>query len=289
MILGRTQHSRLLVALVVWVWLMSGCGLFSKEDSKPRAATVDDRVLYISDVVGMLPEGLSPEDSTTMFQSLVREWVTQNLLLKRAELNLTEEQLDVDEKLESYRRSLLIYCYENQFIQQNLDTTITDNEIIAYYEENKENFKLKDNIAQLVFVQLPPNSKEVKRTLNLMRSEKEEDKEDLEDFCLQHAVRYQLNENRWMVFNDAIAELPAGLQPEAQNNFRSGTVNLSDSTGNYIFHIVETRTAKSVSPVEFETASIRDIILNKRKLDLVKQLEQQIFDEGISKKYVQIN
>ena len=92
-----------------------------------------------------------------------------------------------------------------------------------------------------------------------------------------------------MIYNEAIAELPADLQTQAQNNFRNGTVSLSDSTGHFILDIKDTRAAKSVAPVEFERASIRDIILNKRKLDLVKQLEQQIFDEGISKKHAQIN
>lgn len=289
MIIEKTLNSRLLAVLVVWVGLMSACGLFSTEDNEPRAAEVDSKVLYVSDVLKMLPDGISAEDSTVMYQSLVREWVKQNLLLKRAELNLAAEELDVNEKLESYKRSLLIYSYENQYIRQNLDTSVTDDEIAMYYEENKENFKLKDNIAQLVFVQLPANSKEVNRLLKLMGSEKEEDKEEFEDFCIQHAVRYQLNKNRWMIFNEAIAELPTSLQSQAQNNFKKGTVTLSDSTGHFILNIMETREAKSVAPVEYETASIRNIILNKRKLDLVKQLEQQIFDEGISKKHAQIH
>ena len=278
-----------MAVLVVWVGLMSACGLFSKEDTEPRAAEVENKVLYVSDVVKMLPYGLSAEDSTIMFQSLVREWVKQNLLLKRAELNLTAEELDVNEKLESYKRSLLIYSYENQYIRQNLDTSVTVDEIAMYYEKNRENFKLKDNIEQLVFVQLPANSKDVNRLLKLMGSEKEEDNVEFEDFCIQHAVRYQLKKNRWMIFNEAIAELPASLQGQAQNNFKKGTVTLSDSTGHFILDIIETREAKSVAPVEYETASIRDIILNKRKLDLVKQLEQQIFDEGISKKHAQIH
>lgn len=289
MIKLTTRNSRLSVVLVVMVGLLQGCDLFSSEEKEDAAATVGDRTLYVSEVVEMMPAGLTSEDSTTMYQSLVREWVTQNLLLKRAELNLEEEELDVAEKLESYRRSLLIYSYENQFIQQNLDTTVTAEEIASYYEQNKENFKLKDNIAQLVFVQLPANSKEVDRLKKWMNSDKEEDRQEFEDFCLQHAVKYQLNGNRWMMYNEAIAELPTGLQTEAQNNFRKGTVSLSDSTGQYILDIKDTRAAKSIAPVEFERASIRDIILNKRKLDLVKQLEQQIFDEGISKKHAQIN
>jgi hypothetical protein len=288
-IYSKTLNNHLLVVLVVWVGLLMGCDLFLSEDAEPRAAEVDDKVLYVSEVVKMLPIGLSPEDSTTLYQSLVREWVSQNLLLKRAELNLAEDELNVDEKLESYRRSLLIYSYENQYIQQNLDTALTGTEITAYYEAHKENFKLKDNIAQLVFVQLPSNSKEVPRIEKLMRSDKEDDKQEFEDFCIQHAVRYQLNAKRWMVYNDAIAELPISLQTQAQNNFRTGIVTLSDSTGHYMLNIQETRDAKTVAPVEFEAASIRDIILNKRKLDLVKQLEQQIFDEGISKKHAQIN
>jgi protein subunit release factor A len=224
-----------------------------------------------------------------MAQSYVRNWVTQHLLLEKAEVNLSAEQLDVSDKLEEYRQSLLIYQYQREYIRQQMDTTVTDTELAEYYEANKDNFKLKDNIARMLFVRLPNNSKDVKKVMKLCQSDKEEDREELNAFCQQHAIKFMLMDEKWNIFNDVMLEIPEGLAGQPNALFRTGTVEVSDSTGHYILSIKEIKARNEVAPLEFEAASIKGIILNKRKIDLVKSLEQQIFDEGLSKNHVQIN
>lgn len=275
--------------LFLSILLCFGCGPRNTETDERVAAKVGDLTLLAEDVESAITEDLSSEDSLIMAQSFVRNWVTQTLLLERAELNLSAEQLDVSEKLEEYRQSLLIYLYQKEYVRQQMDTAVTEVELLEYYEANKDNFKLKDNIARMLFVRLANNNKDVSKVMKWCRSDKEEDQEELNAYCQQHAIKFMLMEDRWSVFDDVIAEIPQDLYGSSNSLFRKSTVELSDTTGTYILSIKETKSRGEVAPMEFEASSIRGIILNKRKIDLVKSLEQQIFDEGLSKNHVRID
>lgn len=277
------------ILLFLSILFISGCGPRNTETDKRVAAKVGDKMLLAADVESAMPENLSAEDSLIMAQSFVRNWATQNLLLEKAELNLSGEQLDVSEKLEEYRQSLLIYLYQKEYVRQQMDTSVSEIELLEYYEANKENFKLKDNIARMLFVQLANSNKDVSKLIKWCRSDKEEDREELNAYCQQYAIKFMLMEDRWSVFDEVIAEIPKDLYGSPSSLFRKGTIELSDTTGTYILSIREVKPKNEVSPLEFEASSIRGIILNKRKIDLVKSLEQQIFDEGLSKNHVRID
>ena len=170
-----------------------------------------------------------------------------------------------------------------------MDTTVSDSVLLEYYDDNKENFKLKDNIARMLFVQLASNNKDVSKLMKWCRSDKEEDREELNAYCQQHAIKFMLMEDRWSVFDEVIAEIPKNLYGSANSLFRTGTIELSDTIGTYVLSIKEVKSKNEIAPMKFEASSIRGIILNKRKIDLVKSLEQQIFDEGLSKNHVRID
>ena len=280
------RESTLLFLSILFVF---GCGPRNTETDERVAAKVGNNTLLAEDVESAIPEDLSFEDSLTMAQSFVRNWVTQNLLLEKAELNLSAEQLDVSEKLEEYRQSLLIYLYQKEYVRQQMDTAVSEVELQEYYDANKDNFKLKDNIARMLFVRLASSNKDVSKVMKWCRSDKEEDQVELNAYCQQHAIKFMLMEDRWSVFEEVIAEIPQDLYGSSNSLFRKGTVELSDTTGTYILSIKEIKSRNEVAPLEFEASSIRGIILNKRKIDLVKSLEQQIFDEGLSKNHVRID
>lgn len=275
--------------LFLSILLIYGCGPRNNETDERIAAKAGDKMLFAEEVESAIPEGLTANDSLIMAQSIVRNWVTQNLLLEKAELNLSAEQLDVSDKLEEYRQSLLIYLYQKEYVRQQMDTAVSDNELLEYYDANKENFKLKDNIARMLFVRLANSNKDVSKLMKWCRSDKEEDRQELNAYCQQHAIKFMLMEDRWSVFDEVIAEIPQNLYGSSNSLFRTGTIELSDTTGTYIFSIKEVKSKNEVAPLEFESSSIRGIILNKRKIDLVKSLEQQIFDEGLSKNHVRID
>lgn len=278
----RTVYFLTLLLLVV------GCDVFKKEEERPVVARAKEYRLYMDELQAVLPSGLNPEDSTSFANSFIKNWATQMLLLSKAELNLTDEDKDVSKQLEEYRRSLIIYQYENQLIQQRLDTAVTPEQIQEYYDNNKDNFELQDNIARAVYVKLAKKSKDVEKVKKWVRSEKAEDREKLEEFCVQHAQAHHLNDQQWVAFGELMNLLPKTSYINL-NYFNSyNFAYLEDSTAHYLIDVREIKYKNSVSPIEFETQNIRSILLNQRKLELVQKLERDIFDDAVSKNEFEI-
>ena len=168
------------------------------------AAKVKEHLLYTDELVAAVPIGLTSEDSLNFVNGYIESWATQMLLIDKAELNLPAEEKNVEAQLEEYRRSLIIYKYQRQLIGQLLDTTVTEQQIEEYYNNNKDNFELQDNIARGVLVKLGKESKDVEKVKNWIRSDKEENREKLEEFCIQHAKAYHLNDEAWVPFEELL-------------------------------------------------------------------------------------
>lgn len=268
--------------------ISAGCDALKKGEDRPVIAKAKGYQLYLDELISALPSGMSAEDSTSFANNYIRNWATQMLLLNKAELNLKEEDKDVSKQLEEYRRSLIIYQYENQLIKQRLDTVVTDEQIAEYYNNNKDNFELQDNIARALFVKLDKNSKDVEKVKKLVRSEKLEEREELEAFCVQHAQAYHLNDQVWIPFGELLALVPKTSYLNLNYFSLYNFAYLQDSTSHYLLEVRELKFKNSVSPLEFEEQNIRSIILNQRKLELVQKLERDIFEDAVSKNEFEI-
>ena len=251
-------------------------------------AKVTGHELYLNELINALPDEMSEEDSTLFSDNYIKQWATQTLLLNKAELNLNDDVKNVSEQLEEYRRSLIIYLYEKQLVQQRLDTVISKREIEEYYSNNKDNFELQDNIAKAVFVKLGKNNKEVEKVKSLCRSDKEEKRQELEEYCIQHAISFHLNDQQWIPFDELMAQIPKVSYVNLNYFNLYNFAYLQDSTAHYLLDVKEIKYKNSVSPIEFEEQNIRNILLNQRKLDLIKKLEKDIFEEAVSKNQFEI-
>ncbi len=274
--------------LLTLLLLVVGCDVFKKQESRTVIAKVKEHQLYLDELVSALPAESTTEDSTSFANSYIKTWATEMLLLDKAELNLKEGAKDVSDQLEQYRKSLIIYKYEKQLINQRLDTTFSVFQIEEYYNNNKKNFELQDNIARAVFVKLDKNSKDLEKLKKLCRSEKEEDRLELEEFCVQHAMAFHLNDNQWVPFGELLGQLPKTNYLNVNYFSVYNFAYLKDSTAHYLLDVKEIKYKNSVSPLEFEKQNIRNILLNQRKLELIQKLEKDIFEEAVSKNQFEI-
>jgi hypothetical protein len=268
---------------IVFVLLVSISACKSSLDPGEKlVARVYDSYLYVKDLNGKLPPNVSRSDSAILIKEYIDTWVKQQLLIKQAEKNLSDEDKDFTSQLEDYRNSLLIYKYETQLIKQNLDTTITDNEIADYYEKNKSNFELKENIVKVIYVKIP---RSVPMTVPKLYigSDKPADRKKLQDFCVKYAVNYYLDDQNWLLFNDILKEIPINTYNQEEYLKNNRTIEIQDSSFSYLLSIKGFMIKESVSPLSFEENNIRDIIINKRKLKLIEDMKQDVFKNAVKK------
>ncbi len=268
--------------------LLTSCTAFFKKKSERVLARVHDEYLYESDLKGITTPGMVAKDSLAITKSYIENWVRQKLVIHQAEENLSEAQMDFSRQLENYKNSLIIYEYENALIRQNLDTLITDEEIQNYYDVNQQNFLLKDNIIQMQYVKLQLKSKNLNQFKKLLSSNTPDDKNKLSDLCEKQAEDYFLDDQNWLLFSDLLKQIP--IKTYNQEDFLKNHRDLEyqDSMFIYLVRFKDFKIKESVSPLSFEKLRIRDIILNKRKIELINRMQDDIYSSSRKKNIFEI-
>jgi hypothetical protein len=270
-------------SILVLLIIITGCSAFFKKKTEHAVARVYNDYLYESDLKSVIPKGTLAKDSISLAKSYIDTWIHQRLVIHQAEQNLTSDQMDFTQQLENYKNSLIIYTYENELVRQKLDTLVTDENIEMYYDANQQNFQLKDNIVQLQYVKLPLKSTFVKQFRKLLNSDNPVDKTRLSQQCEQYASDYFLDDQNWLPFNDLLKQIPIKTynQEEFLKNHRE--LEYQDSAYIYLVRFRDFKIKESVSPLSFEKEHIRNIILNKRKIDLTRKMREDIFEHAQKK------
>lgn len=275
--------------ILVWslVLLLSSCSLFENRRDR-KIARVNNKYLYERDITGLIPAGTSAADSTVIIKRYIDSWIRQQLMVQQAEKNLPANQLDFQRRLDDYRNSLVIFAYETQLLTQNLDTLITDNQIAEYFEKHSGDFRLRDHIVQINYVKVPVDAPELNVLRRLFRSNDEQDMLRLEEYCLNHAVMYILNQDSWILFSDILRDIPIqATNPETylrSNRF----VELSDEVYRYFVHFRDFKLKDGVSPMAFERENIRSILINHRKQLYINEFRQNLYREAATNQQFEV-
>lgn len=267
-------------AFLISMLVMFSCAKNEGKTAEEPLARVYDSYLYPSDLDGVIPAGLNGEDSAKAANDFVERWIRNRLLLSKAELNLTEEEKDVEHQIESYRSSLLIYAYQQSYIRQKLDTVVTDNEIEIYYKENQPNFILNAPLMKGVFIKVPIAAPDVDKVRQWYRSENPENIKNLEGYCFKYARTYDHFNDGWIRVGEVLQMIPSAEGSFEQALLSRHYVETRDKEFQYFLNAKEIIRAGTVSPLETVKKDIHSIILNKRKIKLINELEANIFSDA---------
>jgi len=237
--------------------------------------------LFEKDLEGVVLPGTPRKDSLFLVNNYIDSWIRKHLLLRQAERNLTPKQQDFSKQLEDYKFSLLTYAYENELIRQKLDTIVSATEIEAYYEQNKESFELRYNIVKVVYVVMPNGSAEIKNLRKLLKEPDSIHINEIEKMALDHAVSYYLGDETWIRFDDLMEQIP--IETFNQELFlRNNTyIEIDDNPFYYMIRFKDYRISESISPLELESDRIRSIILNRRKQELLRNMNNELYEQAL--------
>lgn len=272
--------------LIVMIAFLISCQR-DKNVEQP-VAQVFESCLYLSEISDFIPAGISREDSIIMAGNYIKNWVTQKLLLHKAIENLSGEEAQIQKQVEDYRSSLLIHRYKQKMVEQHLMENIDETEIENYYQEHKNNFVLVSPIVKSVFFILPKNAPNLKKVKKWFDSDKEEDQESLEDYCLTHARKYDKFKNNWIEVKYLLNLVPGDSNNLEQAILTRNNIEIEDDDSYYFLKINDLRIEQTVAPIEYVKDEIIMILKNKKKLQFENELEKQINQEGRRKKYVKI-
>jgi len=255
-----------------------------KRDKEEIIARVGENYLYKTDIEDLVPEGTESEDSIAIVRSFIDRWATQRLIIDAALRNLSVEQQQVYDKLvQQYKTDIYSKAYIEEVVKQKIDTLISAQEVKSYYNQNKDNFKLSGALARLRYIQLPEDHPKFETIKNKFFDSKKSDSEFWDTYQIQFKSS-ALNDSVWVEVNQIYKKLPF-ITPENRDQYLvSGkSSQYKDSTDVYLVRVLQVTNPNDSPPFEYLKSTLKEIILNQRKLELIKKFENEITNDAIKK------
>lgn len=262
--------------------LVCSCSYFKKEEKPEAVARVDKEYLDASELKGIVPAGTSKEDSIAIVKSYIDRWASQKLLYNAAQVNLSKEkQAEYAKLIRQYEIDLYTGAYLEEVVKQSVDTVVTNEELTAYYKANKENFKTTGTLVRLKYIRLDKDHPKFSLIKSRFLSGNKKDNKTLNDMAIQFKS-YAFNDSTWVDMNQVYTKLPF-ITPENRDKYISGSMSYQypDSTDVYIVKVAKVLERNQVSPFEYIKPTLQQLIINNRKLELIKKFQKEITDDAI--------
>ena len=243
-------------------------------------AAVGSEKLYRSDLDKLIPKGISAEDSTYLAKQYINTWATDLVYLGMAEQQLSKTEKDVTKELEDYRKSLLKYRYEQLYINERLDTAVSDEKIEEYYNAHQDKFLLNRPLVKARFLSISDDSPAKDQIRKRMSSEKVDDLVEADSLAYSAALKYTTWSDDWI--DVAVLAREFSMDYTAMlAQMKNRWVEQVDTLGvARMAYIPEMMRKGEVAPLEYSAPAIRDIIISARKQALTSTLEQDLLKDA---------
>ena len=275
--------------LIILILTVFSCDWTIKSNHQDAIARVNSTFLTKDKIDAGLFDGLSVQDSLIQIQNIINDWATQQLLQDGALLNLeAQKQKEFETLVKDYKRDLLTSAYLEAITKQNLDTIISNQELELAYNQNKELFYLKEDLIKLRYINhnlSMSNSNEIKRRFKRYNAD---DRAILDTISLQFNSFF-LNDSVWINSNQVISKI--GPLQKGFNKVllkKQNFIQLKDSLGLYLMQVKDVLEIGQQAPLAYVTPTLKQIIINKRKLKLVNQLKSEIVNDALRNKKFEI-
>lgn len=262
--------------------LLTSCDLFKfrssdNEEEDPLVATVGDQKLRRSDLSFISGQG-GGVDSASIAEGYVQSWIRKQLMIREAEKNLEFDEAELNRKLLDYRYALIVYEFEKKFVEENLQMDVSEQEILEYYQNNTKNFNLNEAIVRANFLKIEkasPHNRAVERALSNSRMD------ELKDLAMKYASNYFLEDSTWVRLDEIFSGTPfAAHASKAELIRQNRSITSEDDTYRYYFRILEYKLQDQVPPLEFVRDEITKILVNKKRILLVEDLQKGIYNRA---------
>ena len=265
--------------LLLSAFLMLTVACFNNDDQKV-IASVHEKDLLLSEVIKEMPK--ATEDSAFFVERYINIWIRKQLMLHHAEINLSSDMLDYEKQISEYRSSLFIYAYRQELINHNFDTTISPYAVTDYYAQHYEEFKLVKNIFKGRYIVVDKSAPKLESLSKWYKSQNVKSIEELADYCQQFAKEYYLEDSSWQYFTAINAKLPELITEEEYFLQNTKGVWFEDEQYRYYVYIKDYQIKGSISPLALEREKIHNVLSNKNKIHYLKQLEDELYQNGLA-------
>ena len=266
--------------LLVIAAAMTGCGQEHNHKGKTPLVEVSGEFLYKEDLQAALPLNISKDDSVLFAEHYIRNWIEDALLFDKAEGNIPDND-KISKLVENYRRALIMHTYQEELVNQKLANDISEEEINAYYEKNKELFRLDNPLVKGLFIKVPLSSPDLGNVRVWYRKNNQDVIEKLEKYSLRNAVSYDYFYDRWTSVPDVAAKIPLKvLDTDANYLDKNRNVEVKDTAFCYFLHIEDFLGKDKQKPLDFARDEIKEILINLKRVEFINKVKEDLYQRA---------
>jgi len=272
-------HVKLRNSILFFVLLLS-CNLNNELD-KNIIAKVGDKTLTLVELIEKIPNNIERLDSTVVVNEIINNWALNELLIKNAEMNLSElEKNRLKKNSNEYYNNLLVNTYKNKIASVNSDTLVNQKDIAEYYDTNMNNFVLYEDIVQARYVRLNKNNFNINEIKRRFRRFNRDDIVFFDSISLQ-LLNYSLNDSIWINKNLFFKKINV-LDDEEIDRIVKKTLYIvkEDSLDVYLVKINGFKGINDKAPLNYIYKRIEELIINKKKVDFIKNFDTEIIENA---------
>ena len=259
---------------------MTGCGQEHNHKGKTPLVEVSAEFLYKEDLQAALPLNISKDDSVLFAEHYIRNWIEDALLFDKAEGNIPDND-KISKLVENYRRALIMHTYQEELVNQKLANDISEEEINAYYEKNKELFRLDNPLVKGLFIKVPLSSPDLGNVRVWYRKNNQDVIEKLEKYSLRNAVSYDYFYDRWTSVPDVAAKIPLKvLDTDANYLDKNRNVEVKDTAFCYFLHIEDFLGKDKQKPLDFARDEIKEILINLKRVEFINKVKEDLYQRA---------
>ena len=268
-----------------WGWIGCGDGAGAPSEALAR---VGEHVLTADLVAQRIPQGLNLDDSTTAAERYVDQWMREQILVAQAEAALSPEEVTFDEELTAYRNALLLHAFKKRYINERLDTEVSEEEALSFYNVNQASFMLSDYAVRVLFINAPETA--IMDTIPQAFAEVDSTGMlGIERWCVENGAIYGLDGDTWWTLSAFTKEVPMNFyRTESQLSSRR-LVDFEADGRHYLVRFLEHALKDEVAPFSAVRDEVVEMIVHRRQQELLLAMEEQLvlkaWAEGNAEKF----
>lgn len=275
----------LFIICAIFVCSCSFIESFFKED---KVAQIGNITLYKSDIEKIVPREIIGKDSVALVRQYIDSWAIKQLMMLKAEEHLPKADKDVEKELADYKAQLLMFRYEDMYVREKLDTVIAEQEMRDYYNSHPDGFKSKNGIVKARLIKMHNSSPNLQMVRKLSGKKNVGNMEELEELAYNSAYKYSTYDNTWVDLQVVAREMGENVYRLQELLVKDDIVELKDSVYTSILQVVEYIRPNEVAPFDYNTERIKEIILSRRKQELLTRLQKDILNDALDNKKLKI-
>jgi len=262
--------------------LLKTCISSEKEEDRVPIAKVGGESIFLDEALQGMPEGLSAKDSTLYVKQFLKGRIKDILIYEKALKNIPQNQ-ELEDLVENYRRSLIIYEYQQQVLNEKMQSEISESELIAFFNSNKQRFAAERNLIKGVFVKVPKSAPDLDKLKKLYKKSSAESLQKIENLCVQNAGQFESFYDKWISLDDILDNIPHSIGSQSDFLRSKSSLDVTESDFCYLLYIDDYILSGSPAPFEYVRNDVKNILMNTRKTEFIHQFEQTLLSEAENK------